>query len=106
MILLASVAGALLFVTHSRAGQRPRSLSGAPPDGLRWRWDHRHHQAQIPALAEPRLGRSGSPLATFVLVSAFFTGTTRAELEPVRIGIDCCRSGIMRTVGYRGRGSI
>jgi hypothetical protein len=32
------------------------------------------------------------------LVSAFFTGTTWAELEPARIGIDCCRSGIMRTV--------
>ena len=35
-----------------------------------------------------------------VLVSVFFTGTTWAELGQARIRIDCCRSGIMRTVGY------
>ena len=34
MVLLASVASALLFVNHSPAGQRPRTLSDAQPDGL------------------------------------------------------------------------
>ena len=53
------------------------------------------------------LGRSGSPLAPRLSwVSAFFTGTTWAELEPARIGIDCCRSGIMRTVATGTRVSI